>query len=201
MNLLRQANVNPNISAHAYINGLFNYDAHPLAPLRVAVQVNEKPHQRKSWADHSIDGWYLGAAMEHYRCHAIFVKKTRAECISDTVFFKHRCIMQPSLTPEDIITKALQDITTALKRKSNIKNTKQFHALKEIDKLFPSQGEQSKAENTMTKDALNNQPTKTIHKSHNRAPLSMKTDEQLPRVGFPRLIYRHTGESRGGFNT
>ena len=37
------------------------------------------------WAPHGIDGWYLGGAMEHYRCYRVYIPATRAECIAKTV--------------------------------------------------------------------------------------------------------------------
>jgi len=74
--------------------------------------------------------------MEHYRCHKIYVKKTRSERISDTVFFKHKYITQPTVTPADTIVKALDDLTHALKGRRNIKGEAQMEALEKIDELL-----------------------------------------------------------------
>jgi hypothetical protein len=38
---------------------------------------------------------------EHYRTHIVFVKKKRAKRLADTVFFKHKYITQPMVTPAD----------------------------------------------------------------------------------------------------
>ena len=70
LNLLRQSNVAPNISAHAHVYGPHNFMRHPLAPIGVAVQSYEMPNQRRSWDPRSIDGWYLGTSFEHYRCYS-----------------------------------------------------------------------------------------------------------------------------------
>ena len=117
LNLLRQSNVAPMVSAYQYVNGSFDYNKTPLAPLGCAVQLFESNTRRGTWAEHSTDGWYIGTSMEHYRCHRIYVKKTRSERISDTVFFKHKYITQPTVTPADTIVKALNDLTNALKGK------------------------------------------------------------------------------------
>ena len=45
INLLRQANANPNLSAYAYLHGPFDYNKMPLAPMGCRVQVHEKPDQ------------------------------------------------------------------------------------------------------------------------------------------------------------
>ena len=68
--------------------------------------------------------------MEHYRCHKVYVKKTRSERISDTVFFKHKYITQPTVMPEDTIVKALDDLMQALKGRRNVKGKAQMDALK-----------------------------------------------------------------------
>ena len=44
LNLLHQANTNPDILAKAYLHQTFDYNAMPLAPLGCAEQMHEKPH-------------------------------------------------------------------------------------------------------------------------------------------------------------
>jgi hypothetical protein len=41
LNLLRQSNVAPTISVYAYVNGPFDYNAMPLAPMGCAAQIYE----------------------------------------------------------------------------------------------------------------------------------------------------------------
>ena len=102
LNLLRQSNVAPNVSAYAYHRGQFDYDRMPLAPLGCAVQFHVKLERRKSWGEDSADG-YVRTSPEHYRCHEVFVKATKSKRITDTVFFKHKYITQPTVTPADAI--------------------------------------------------------------------------------------------------
>ncbi len=92
LNLLQQLLVAPNTLAYAYHHGNFDYNWMPLAPMGCAVQFHIKPNRRKSWGEHASDGWYLKTSPDHYRCHWIFLKATRAKQISDTVFFKHKYI-------------------------------------------------------------------------------------------------------------
>jgi hypothetical protein len=107
-----------------------------LAPMGFAVQLYESINRRGTWADNSTDGWYLGTSNEHYRCHIIYVKKTRSERTSDLVFFKHQYITQPTLTQADIIVKAIDDLTHALKGRKNVKGNAQIEALEKIDELL-----------------------------------------------------------------
>jgi hypothetical protein len=121
LNLLRQSNLAPTVSAYQYIHGAFDYNKMPLAPMGCAVQIHKRSEKRGSWAFNSIDGWHLHTSPEHYRCHVIYVKKTRSKRTSDTVHFKHEYIAQPTLAPEDTIVKALNDLTHALKQKRDNK--------------------------------------------------------------------------------
>ena len=136
LNLLRQSNVAPTISAYAYVNGPFDYNAMPLAPMGCATQIYESTNRRKTWAENSIDGWYLRTSPEHYRCHVIYVKKTRSERISDTVWFKHKYITQPKVTPVDQIVKAINDLTCALKGRKNTEGLEQMEALQKLEELL-----------------------------------------------------------------
>jgi hypothetical protein len=69
LNLLRASRINPNLSAYAQVFGQYNFSAHPLAPPGTHFLIHEKPHNRASWAPHALDAWYLGPALNHYRCH------------------------------------------------------------------------------------------------------------------------------------
>jgi hypothetical protein len=89
LNLLRQANAAPTVSAYQYVRGSFDYNKMPLAPMGCAVQIYESRERRGTWAEHTTDEWYLETSHKHYRCHKVHVKRTNSERISDTVFFKH----------------------------------------------------------------------------------------------------------------
>ena len=73
---------------------------------------------------------------EHYRCHVIYVKMTRSERVTDTVHFKHKHISQPTVTPEDIIVKVLNNLTQALNERRNKKGTEEMEALQKMDKIL-----------------------------------------------------------------
>ncbi len=56
--------------------------------------------------------------------------------MSDTVFFKTKFIRQPTITPADMIIKTLNDLTQALKGKSNAKGLEQIKALKKLEDIL-----------------------------------------------------------------
>ena len=138
LNLLRQSHVSPNISAYSHHHGSFDYNRMPLAPMGCAVQFHIKPDRRKTWGEHSMDGWYLKTSEEHYRCHVVFVKKTQAKRVTDTVFFKHKYITQPEVKPADVIIKAYRDLKQVLQGMKNSSDMRQMQALEQIqDQLSP----------------------------------------------------------------
>jgi hypothetical protein len=136
LNLLQQSNVASTVLAYQYVNRAFDYNKMPLAPMGCAVKIHEHSERRGSWVANVVDRWYLQTSPEHYQCHIVYVKSTRSERVSDTVKFKHKYIMQPTLMPEDTVVKALNDLTQALKESKNKKSTEQIEALQNIDELL-----------------------------------------------------------------
>ena len=89
LNLLRQATIDPSISAWSFFHGPFNYDATPIGPLGCDIISHKKTGTRHLWDFRSASVWNVGVALQHYRCHTIVAKSTRAAQFSDTVEFRH----------------------------------------------------------------------------------------------------------------
>ena len=115
LNLLRQSNASPNVSAYAQLSGPLDYNKMPLAPIGCKVQVQKKADKWGTWAYHSINGWYLSASPEYYQTHVCHIKHTSSERLSDTVQFKHKNITNPSLTHANKIMRALSHCIQELK--------------------------------------------------------------------------------------
>ena len=114
LNMLRPSRRNQNISAYTALNGMFNFDATPLAPPGCKVVIYEAPSNRTSFSPHGTDAWYIGPTLKHYRCYKTYVTKTRAERICDSLtFHPHNC-ETPSMSPHDQIIIAATDLTKAL---------------------------------------------------------------------------------------
>ena len=69
--LLWQSNSNPKISAYAQVYGQNDYDAAPFVLIGMETLVHEKPHHRRSFAEHCKKGYILGTSFEHYRAWTI----------------------------------------------------------------------------------------------------------------------------------
>ena len=104
------------ISAWKQLHGKYNFDAHPLAPLGIRIVMHENLSQHGSWAPHEVNGFYLGLALQHYRCYHGWVVKTQRERALDKVaWHRPQTIVMPGASEKELlITKALVDLRTAL---------------------------------------------------------------------------------------
>ena len=114
LNLNRNSRINPKLSSYAFLFGNFDFNATPLAPPGTKIQVQIKSGQRGSWSYHSEDGWYIGPALEHYRCIKCYIPSTRRERIADTVTFFPTVIPFPTVTLADFLRQATSDILAIL---------------------------------------------------------------------------------------
>jgi hypothetical protein len=81
LNHLRPWHLDPTISAYAGLRGLpIDFAAHPLHPPGQLVVAHDSPDSRPSWAPHGQRGFYLGPALDHYRCSTIYITHTGATC-------------------------------------------------------------------------------------------------------------------------
>lgn len=108
--------MNPKLSAWAQVHGEFDYNCTPMAPPGIKVLVFEPPEIRQTWAPHAVDGWYIGPAMDSYRCFKVYVTETRKERTADTVSWFPTKLAMPIATSADLILAAAKDIINALQQ-------------------------------------------------------------------------------------
>jgi hypothetical protein len=77
-----------------------------MAPPGTRIIAHETPNRRSTWAPHGQGGWYLGPALQHYRCYTVYITKTRGNRIVETVDFLPEKITLPFPTPQDLATQA-----------------------------------------------------------------------------------------------
>ena len=106
--------IHPQLLVYNHVHGIYDYNAHPMAPPGIRVVTHNKPDTRPSWAPHGSEGWYIGPALSHYRCYHVWCDETRSERITDTLaWFPHRVAM-PSPTSADQLKTAARDLIEAL---------------------------------------------------------------------------------------
>ena len=73
LNLLQTYRTCPKISDYAHLHGTYNFDTTPLAPPGVRALLYKDPNHCVSYGVHGDEAYYLGPALEYYRCYNCFV--------------------------------------------------------------------------------------------------------------------------------
>jgi hypothetical protein len=114
LNMLRTSRINQKLSAATHIFGQHDFNRAPLAPPVTRIIAHETPGRRITWAPHGQDGWYIGPALEHYRCYTVYNTKTRSSRVVETVeFFPHKFKL-PFPSSMELAKQAAADLTHAL---------------------------------------------------------------------------------------
>jgi hypothetical protein len=116
--MLRRSRINPKLSAYAVLEGNWNFNKTPLAPIGTKALVFLPPKNRKSFQTHALDAFYTGPAKMHYRSYKFFIPETHGYRIASTAkFFPAHCKM-PAIEPDDTVRLAAQDLIKALNTNS-----------------------------------------------------------------------------------
>ena len=105
----------------------------PFAPLGCAIEAHVKPEDRRTWDTRSDAGFSLGTSMQHHRCFRMYITKTKATRISNTVHFKHQYITNSTVSPGSHVVAAAQQLATAL-QVSILAGNKRAEELKRLAK-------------------------------------------------------------------
>ena len=163
------------------MHGQHDYMKRPFAPLGCSVMAHVKPKNRVTWDVHGEVGYSIGTSMEHHRCFNVYIVKTRATRISDSVFFKHKYITNPQITPETLVMKAAAELTNALKGTVS-QDVETANALVKVSDLFQKIAA-SKAERAKAKEQRNQHRT---HPSSRRVvPIQGWKTNHLPDKPCP----------------
>jgi hypothetical protein len=114
LKMLRTSRINPKLSAAAHLFGQYDFNRAPMAPLGTRIIAHETPGRRRTWDPHGQDGWYIGPALEHYRCYMVYITKTRSNTIVETVEFSPHKFKLPFPSSSELATQATAYLTHAL---------------------------------------------------------------------------------------
>jgi hypothetical protein len=181
LNLLRAARINPKLSAYAILEGQFDFNKTPLAPVGTKALVFLDQKHRRSFHQHAIEGWYVGPATMHYRNYRFYIPETRGYRISNSAKFYPQYCKMPAIEPGDTIRLAAQDLIKAIKNKNSKApiNLEPRHteALRQLADIF-------------------NQVTKVDEEKENTAPPRVNkhapprvNNSQSPRVAAPKRVH------------
>ena len=89
-----------------------------MIPPGTEVVMHEKSKQRGSWDIHGEDGWYIGPALQHYRCYHCYCTISNSPRIADTVELFPTVVGLPHPSLVDVATQAALDFSQALRHPS-----------------------------------------------------------------------------------
>ena len=141
LNLVRGSRINPKLSAYEQLHGRFDFNRTPLAPPGLRCLAHVKPTQRKSWGTHAIDAWYLGPAMDSYRCHRVWTPETNADRIAQQVTWIPGKLALPVATSLDLLQATMKDLKQILNdpKHENLASEltpTQYQALLDLSQVF-----------------------------------------------------------------
>ncbi len=187
LNMLRPSRMTPTVLAYAYLWGQHDYNANPFAPPGCKVESHLVPGICETWAPHTASGYYIGTAQEHYCCHEVYIIDTRHTRICSLVFFKHKYLTMPSLTPADALIRAADNLTTTIAGVIPPPNMT-TNAIKQLIKIFKTQAKKEKDKATLQRVLWENaQAERMLNK--NMAPSTRPTNEPLARPTSPRAAF------------
>jgi len=141
--------------------------------------VHDKPHKRRTYAEHCTKAFVLGTSTEHYRCWKFWTPTTRATRISGAAFFKHKHLTNPSVTPEDQVIAAAAHLTDTLQGiTSPHLNTSTLKLLGDLQDIFHKAANSTQAPSPIqplhTPPRVQPMPTpsnntRTVNDKHNTA--------------------------------
>ncbi len=114
INLVRCSRINPNNSAYEALEGPYNWNWYPLAPLCTKAVIYEDADTRASWGPYGLVAWLLRPSKDHYQCNLYKVPETKGYCISGSAnLFPQHCIT-PAFTPVTHVQELLTELQDTL---------------------------------------------------------------------------------------
>jgi hypothetical protein len=135
LNLLRFSQRNPSRSANEEVNGCFDYNKTPIAPLGTKGLIYEDPAVHTSWAPHGTDAYYIGPAPKHYMCLRFNMPATRRYRIANTWQLYPTHCTTPSILQADLTVLQATDVIQSLGATILTSTTESINKYKAIQQL------------------------------------------------------------------
>jgi hypothetical protein len=90
----------------------------------------------QSWDYRAKQGFYVGPALDHYRCYELVKSETKQKIISNMVKFRHAYLQIPVVLVDDKIINGLQVIAGALWNAPPLSSSNQLDAIEMLHRLF-----------------------------------------------------------------
>eukprot|EP00804_Cyclotella_cryptica_P025455 CCRYP_017202-RA/>CCRYP_017202-RA protein AED:0.33 eAED:0.21 QI:0/0/0/1/1/1/3/0/788 len=179
LNMLRPCTTNLKLSAYKAMEGVYSFDATPMAPIGTECMIHVKPTQRQTWGYHAMKAWYCAPALNHYQCIKA-VTDTEAVRLTDTFKFLHHTLPTPVISDTNRIINAMQQLKLAIEGKRDA-DEDELEAIRHLQALITGAANTS----TIEEPAADNE-----HEPNTTAP-------ELEQVANPPTEQRYNLQSRG----
>ena len=185
LNMLRPSRMTPIVSAYTYAWGQHDYNANPFAPLGCKVEAHLVPSICETCAPHTAIRFYVGNSSEHYCSHKVFINDTRHTRVCSTVFFKHKYLTMPTITPTDALIRAADNLTDAITGIVPPPNMT-TDAIDQLITIFKSQAENAK--DTATAQRVLNkgraQAQRVLTEANHQEDIEVPTTQHIRNTPF-----------------
>jgi hypothetical protein len=121
-----------------FFQGPFDFNKTLLGPVGCCVLIHAKPATWQSWDFHARPGFYIGPALDSYRCFKLVKANTKIQVILDTIKFCHLYLSVPVPSGEDKIIHSLQVIERAIQGAPPPTSVSQPIAIAALQEVFES---------------------------------------------------------------
>jgi len=116
LNMFRTSRNNTSKTAYQELEGNFDWNATPMAPLGTKGSVFIHPDNRNTFAPHCDEGFTVGRAPHHYRLLEFYIPATRGYRLSGTYrLYPQHCRM-PVISEEDRTVSAATELLEKMKK-------------------------------------------------------------------------------------
>merc|ERR1711966_578340 len=135
LNMFRTSRNNTSKTAYQELEGNFDWNATPMAPLGTKGSVFIHPDNRNTFAPHCDEGFTVGRAPHHYRLLEFYIPATRGYRLSGTYRLYPQPCRMPVISEEDRTVSAATELLEKMRKEipPAAKEKKQW--LKTIKKL------------------------------------------------------------------
>ena len=134
-----------------------------MVPMGCRVLIHAPEKLRSSGGFHAVPGYYVGPALNHYRCFIVFPIKTISIIHSDTVEFRHNFITVPVVMTGVKVVSAITQLKQELAAMPSPSSIHQLTAIKQLPSLFYKHKDKKRLPTTMMMQMMPSTAQSTIN--------------------------------------
>ena len=113
LNMIRGSHISPKMSAYQALHGAYDNSKYPLIPFGVRVCALDEPGKRGPFVQRCEKGFNLGCARRHHRCHRVYIDRTKAIRVTDTMRIFPEDYELPGASVAERMVEALNQLAEA----------------------------------------------------------------------------------------